>query len=213
MAVHPVSSPEVDLIFLAEDPLVFASQVGHAEKFLQHRQQEKVIFTVYNTSRNPVAPLFWTTCSDRQQVLLCADSSTWMLIVLVLAQTECNPVVTRMQKRSWGHLGADDVLVRVDVVQRVVVILLYGAEWLLPAPSDTVQCLLWPRKKEEDSAVRYWWWRGKIMHRSAGERKTHRLHAPLQINHSARQNTPQFPSDTNRKHQIHFDFWFWIVTL
>lgn len=47
MVVHIVSSPEVDLIFLAEDPLVFASQVGHAEKFLQQgQQQKKVIFTV-----------------------------------------------------------------------------------------------------------------------------------------------------------------------
>lgn len=30
-----VSSPEVDLVFLAEDPLVLASQVRHTKKFLQ----------------------------------------------------------------------------------------------------------------------------------------------------------------------------------
>lgn len=46
MGVRPLSSPEVDLIFLAKDPLVFACQVGHAEKFLQRGWQKKV--TVYS---------------------------------------------------------------------------------------------------------------------------------------------------------------------
>lgn len=38
MTCQLVSSPEVDLIFLAEDPLVFASQVRHTQKFLQKRK-------------------------------------------------------------------------------------------------------------------------------------------------------------------------------
>ena len=38
--LNKASLPKVDLILLAEDPLVFAGQVGHVQELLWYREEE-----------------------------------------------------------------------------------------------------------------------------------------------------------------------------